>query len=68
MLNICLKSKKKIELHEHSGILERFILWNSQNFQIPVLGMMELWTNYQDYFKNNSFIVLYYKYFILAKK
>ena len=30
----------------HSGIIERFILWNSQNFWIPVLGMMELWTNY----------------------
>ena len=34
------------DVSKHSGILESFILRNSQNFQISVLGMMKLWTDY----------------------
>ena len=43
--------KRLIILREiHSGILEGFIKSDSLNFQIPVLGMLELCENHNDKF------------------
>ena len=55
IVDVILFKQSKLFNFDHNGILEMLILCNFQNFHIPVLGTMELWSDYQS-FENIQFI------------